>query len=401
MLLQGDALGYHQIANTLLAANQFSTAVGGAPNAIRTPAYPAFVASVYGAFGAKPWVVLLLQALIDTLTCALVIRLAGRWLGFNAGLFAGVLYAIDPFMVLYANLLLSEVLCVFLVALGATFLLTWRDRPWAAGLAFGLATLTRPVVQFVPLVAFAWILLARPRLPAGRAVQACALFALAFALVVAPWLIRNRATFGAAKLSTSGAFNLLVLDVAPAVAEARGEDPSATATALLAEADRRAASDNEFTRAREWEKTAIEYARRYPVACAKHYALGVAHAFLNLGTSAFAQALGLESRRVDMKAYGDLSKLGRAFVTEKPAAQKALGAVVGLELLLVYALSLWGLVALLRARAVGAEGALCLGLVLYFILLTGSAGDARFRLPALPFYLPFAGYAAVLTRRNR
>ena len=149
-------------------------------------------------------------------------------------------------------------------------------------------------------------------------------------------------------------------------------------------------------------RTALAYARRYPAACARHYALGIAHAFGNLGTSAFAQALGVERVQVEMKAYSDLTGLGQAFLHRKTPWQKALGALVAAFLALTYGLTLWGGMRTVRRGELGAEGVLCLLLAAYFILLTGSAGEARFRLPALPFYLPFAGagFAALSARRS-
>ena len=76
--------------------------------------------------------------------------------------------------------------------------------------------------------------------------------------------------------------------------------------------------------------------------------------------------------------------------------------LVALELLVVYVATAYGIVLATLRRRAGTFEILCLLFVAYVILLTGSAGDARFRLPAVPFYLPFAGLgAAALASRAR
>ena len=418
LVLAGDARGYHMMARTLLATGEFTYEPGDPPDALRTPGYPGFIAAIYAVFGAHPWIVLLFQILLDVAACALLYRLVSAAFGAAAGGWGALLYAVDPFLILQANLLLSETLCVFLLTVGTIFLVLGLRHPGPrvrlaflalSGCAFGHAAMTRPILQFAPLVVFLTFVLGRrtePRLT----LKLVGAFTLGFVLLLTPWLLRNQQTFGTAALSTSGAYNLLVLDVAPAVASARGEDPRATTAKLLDEA--RASVPNpdggtvpeDFELARAWQRTALSYAARYPGAVARHYVLGIVHAFVNLGTSSFSQALRLNRAReaFAMKSYDDLGALGSAWARTKSPAEKAVGALVALELFVVYAAMAYGIVLATIKRRAGTFTILCLLFVAYVILLTGSAGDARLRLPAVPFYLPFAGLgAAALVSRIR
>jgi hypothetical protein len=64
-VLQGDARGYHELATTLLTQHRLAYGATDAPNALRTPGYPVFVAALYALFGWHPWVVMLFQILLD------------------------------------------------------------------------------------------------------------------------------------------------------------------------------------------------------------------------------------------------------------------------------------------------------------------------------------------------
>ena len=419
VVLQGDAVAYHGLALALLDTGHLVTPTGQ-PESLRTPLYPMWVALWYGACGRHPWIPIAAQVVLDLVGLALTMRLAARVWGTRAGAGAGVLYALDPFLVLHASLLLSETLFIVLLLAAATAwvpLLSggpWRvgnaaaaRRALVAGGLLGLAIMTRPVARYLPLVLAALLL-------AGRGRRAAAMGALALlagaALVVLPWAARNHRAFGGWAISTSGDYNLLVLDAAPIRAERTGAPVDAVTRDMLDAALRRALADphgagNPFALARAWRAEAMTELKRDPPRTARRFALGGIQAFGNLVTAGFAAALHLRPPEPPLhvsEPHG-AGALVNAFVVRKSPAERAIGLVVALLLFAGYALAAIGLVVALAGRSARPYVAFVVVITLYFVALAGASGLARFRLPATPFdhTLGGLGAAALLERMNR
>src|SRR6185436_14124152 len=153
-----DGRIYSQIARNVLEQHVYSheTAAPFAPSLIRLPGYPLFLASIYSVFGhTNNGAVRVLQALIDTATCALIALLAFYWQPNESrrhasALAAMVLAAICPFTTIYAATILTEVPTSFLVMamfVAATIAFRDKSRVWlwwcVTGLIGGLAVLFR------------------------------------------------------------------------------------------------------------------------------------------------------------------------------------------------------------------------------------------------------------------
>src|SRR6185436_5522445 len=75
-----DARGYHALALNLLEGHGFSlnTDPPYVPDAIRTPAYPLFVAVIYAVSGRNPLHVALIQGVLDSFTAVILATLVMR-----------------------------------------------------------------------------------------------------------------------------------------------------------------------------------------------------------------------------------------------------------------------------------------------------------------------------------
>src|SRR5262245_13208962 len=73
-----DAQGYHYLALNLLQRGVFSMYAEAPfqPDALRTPGYPLFIASIYALFGVAPRAVIVAQAIIDSITALFVMGIA-------------------------------------------------------------------------------------------------------------------------------------------------------------------------------------------------------------------------------------------------------------------------------------------------------------------------------------
>ena len=245
-----DGRVYAQMARNVLERHVYShdSEPPYAPSLIRLPGYPLFLAAIYSVFGhANNGAVRLAQALMDTATCALVALLAWLWQPdakrkFVSAVAALALAAVCPFTTIYAATILTEVPTNFLVMammLAATLafrngLITADETTdqtnskslrrallwWSiTGLLGGLAVLMRPdnglflAAVGLTLVISGLVQLRRARAKRSgsavspdqsqastrstilRTLAAGAVFSIAFALVLAPWAVRNWRVF--------------------------------------------------------------------------------------------------------------------------------------------------------------------------------------------------------------
>lgn len=407
-ILQGDAAEYHQLAITMLERHRFLDGATGRPEAIRTPIYPLLVASTYFLFGYRPWVVLLVQIIIDTFSCFLLLLTLSRNLDRRSAIAGSLFYALDPFLIMYCSRLLSDVLNVcFLVAALYLFgaAMTARSRRTslsyyaACGLFTGLAALVRPISQYLPLILVAVIFVSSRRQP-EKALKYSAAYLLAAVLALSPWIARNCATFGSCSLSTSGSYNLLVLNIAPMEMVRHHRDAETVRKMLLSEAGEMMAADglrqdevSPFQEAKYLNRLAARYIKSDPLLFGKIYLLGVFHTLFSVDSAGYARLLGLPQASFDIKAYASIIALFKAFVSKKGATGLLIAGLIAPYLLVSYFCAIVGLVVSWR-RYDRCLLWLSLVVAVYFVLVTGAAGTARFKLPSIPFYLVFAGSGA-------
>ena len=176
--------------------------------------FPFVLAAVYRLFGIHPpWGGIGLHIFVGILTSALATLVGERSFGRSIGRLAGLVVALYPTHVFYETLLLTEPLFTLLL-FGGGALLLWSLRSGEigallAGVVFGLAILTRPVLVLLPPLTSLWYFGngagARRAAVLGTAVLCAAL------AVLSPWLIRNRREFGTwTDLSSTGGYNFFI-----------------------------------------------------------------------------------------------------------------------------------------------------------------------------------------------
>lgn len=230
-----DGRIYAQLARNVLEQHTYSDATESPynPTLIRLPGYPLFLATIYKIFGhGNNGAVRVVQALIDTATCALIALLAFCWEPDEkrkraAAIAALALAAVCPFTTIYSATILTEVPTMFLaiaMCVAATKGFTTEDTEkdtegnrkvlhwWSAvGLLGGLAVLFRPDSGlFVAAIGLALVGAnissavtgaTRPRFgtaikrSGARVLIPGAVLSLAFVLVLTPWTVRNARVF--------------------------------------------------------------------------------------------------------------------------------------------------------------------------------------------------------------
>jgi hypothetical protein len=238
-----DGRVYAQIARNVLEQHSYSheTEPPYLPTLIRLPGYPLFIAGIYSIFGhGDNTAVRIVQALIDTASCALIALIAFYWepderRKRRSSIAALALAAVCPFTTIYVATILTETLTMFFaVAMCLTATLALRATTqrrvlglWVAtGLIAGVAVLLRPDSGLFALaigITLVVSVLGRPGdvdpdakreellYRSVRASYLGAVFSLAFCLVLVPWTNRNYRVFH------------LFQPLAPAHAEMPGE----------------------------------------------------------------------------------------------------------------------------------------------------------------------------------
>lgn len=214
----GGPDGYTTVSGNLIAGHGFTadTAPPYTPYSFRPPLYHFFIAGSYFALGGY-WGVILLQILLGSLVPLLGMRVASYFLRGRSVLAAlGVFLALEPSGVLYSTFFYSETLFTVLFLSGVWAFFEYMKGAGASNrfliasaVFLGLATLTRPTAQFLPLLfAAVFLWMRRKELLSRRTLLPIVLYAAIFVAVLSPWLARNYLVFGVAGLSPQTGVNL-------------------------------------------------------------------------------------------------------------------------------------------------------------------------------------------------
>ncbi|MBN1274311.1 MAG: glycosyltransferase family 39 protein [Candidatus Aminicenantes bacterium] len=181
----------------------------------RAPFYPFLIAAVYLIFGIQnSLAVYVVQALLSTLTCLFVYRLARRTLGEKVAVFSLIWAGFYIFYIHYSRMLLRETLIFFLVIVLFDTLYVYftqkekrKCRFWIACLIYTALYLTDPrYLFFLPFFGFLFLFY----FPFRRGVVRYAGFILVSLALLVPWQVRNFITYDGFVL-----INTRTLDLSP------------------------------------------------------------------------------------------------------------------------------------------------------------------------------------------
>ncbi len=197
-MLYADSDEYHQYAAGLVRDHAYYFDYKGPMAAwkglrfrsSRSPGYPFFIAAIYVVTGPVPRAVLVVQALLDTITVFMVYLLGMRLFSRDGpSLVAAGLYGLIAYRV---GMVMSEVLSAAFLAWLLLILcgidLGNKRRALIGGLVFGGLVLTRPLfIILAPLIAL-WYL---KKLGRGKALKTLVFFGAATTVLIGPWIVRD------------------------------------------------------------------------------------------------------------------------------------------------------------------------------------------------------------------
>jgi len=206
---RGDILAAYRdksddFAQTFLGSGTFGF-VPGVPSAYTQPLYGYFLIPIYW-IADRHWLAVgLVQIAVAAATAWLVYLIGRRVLSERAALVAALLTTLHPYVIWHDVHLNREILDGFLAAAIVLASLVCAQRPTplnalVVGAALGLGILANARLALLPLVVCAWLAF-RLDGPRRRLLTALAVL-LAAAVVVSPWVIRNRVSVGCFALTT-------------------------------------------------------------------------------------------------------------------------------------------------------------------------------------------------------
>lgn len=423
-----DSPSYLRLAENLWQHGVFSRSEQPPliPDNVLTPVYPLFLAPLLALAGGL-WIVPLAQTLVNSLTAVLVFKTGERLFSTRVGLIAGICWGLDLSALVHTFSMLTESLFTFLFLAANFFLVKSVQRESRASLVssaafFGVATLCRPVASYFFVLAAVLIFFASQKKIKIRA-QSVVIYLAIYALVVTPWILRNKQTFGVANLSAIQGINMLLMNAAYLKATQENIDFESAQSLLEAEADSLLAGQgyslakinlayrswqpgklNEAKHAQFYQKLAVQKILSSPLIYARIHLLGIIPSLLDTAVRDFYHFSGKARPMLGLRDL--LMTEGLVSTLKKFRARVDTGYLV-LYLLNVCWLALhylFACVALCRLFLRKSFAPMCLMLLplLYLLVVTAPAGSERFRFPAMPYLyvLSGLGISQIMTRQK-
>jgi len=410
--IKGDD-GYYELSRGLLEGRGFSwdTEPPFSPNSLRPPIYPFFIAAFLYFFKSY-WVVLFVQILIGSAIPLLGMRIVDKIIASSKiSIIVGVFLALEPFSVLFSSIFYTETVFMFLFFIFLLFFFdyfknsTYRNVIWAS-LFLGLATLTKPTVQYLPVAIPFFMLWHFRKNITKEVIMQIAVFIGIFMLTITPWLYRNYKEFGVVGMSAQPAFNLYVYLV-PSVLSI--ENKTSFVQELKAFVRKDGFNENTITLLNSdyFISHSVEILKQHPVALLKSFATTAVTFFTHDGIlTVFMHAGYIPSVSLPKPAAFLLfDSPGKFWEIFKSAVMSPMLLVLLARIIwiIITIVALFGAARLLISKKIGILGVLTLFLIAYFAATTAINGlgvNARFRMPVNLFIFMFAAYGYLSIKKQ-
>ncbi len=366
---------------------------GQAEDLVRPPGYPLLLTIFQSSQGPTLARVILVQLLLTSILSLLILWMFTK-IGYpSAGLVAGWLIAISPNLILWSLTIMSESLFTFLLVISFVWLSGYlrtgsKSQLLLAGLAMGMATLTRPIGLVIFIL---WIILLAISQRRSQLMEKSwatpGIFILGGCFLVLPWMVRNEVVHQQFTVSNVGEHTIESFNFAIVRAEAEGISRSDAATQL----EEQGGLSEQF----------LWVVQEYPGELFVGQIAGILRVVMGGEMSRWARVTG-QGNWDGLGIFRHLRLLNAAQAVE--ALRQNFRSVPSILLFFAYIIGILHSLILLALGIVGLRvdrttDPLRSTLVLIsaltaatLILSTGAAGQARFRVPAEPFIAVLAGF---------
>ena len=218
ILYLSDSGGFIDMARSIVSGMGFSRDGGLTPHVLFVPGYPFFLAVSMFLFGSF-WPALIAQIFLSSLVSVIILRI-GRILEFSPkiNLAGALLSALEPHLVIFSIVYMTEALYGFLFMAGVLFFARIMKSGLTANIllssiSLGLAAYVKVSNYLVFLYLAAIIFYLRLiRADTKKVFTAAVIFLSVFIAMIFPWFLRNYYHFGLWQMSSHEAYNLYVYD---------------------------------------------------------------------------------------------------------------------------------------------------------------------------------------------
>ncbi len=390
-----DEQEYHQLALNLLNHGEYSSnfkeniSSYDHLDARRPPAYPYFLALVYFIFGVSPLKAAVLQSLLSLFISVFVYFLALKFVGKRGAMTAGIVAALEPTTLIYSFRLLPDVLFVAVLLAGLFVLISaknWQELA-LAGFLTGGACWIKPAPMYLTILLTPFLFWhMRNKAPFAAFVPLFSQW-----LILSIWMWRNYLVYGYFAFSSIGGTNLYYYNAALTEAQQTGKSQSEVVTKW--ESDLKLNNpkefDNPFFKAKHYQSNGINFIINNPGQSIGTWVGGTIGLFSHVGSSDAAQLLGLaplkqEAHKSALLLKGEEVKNQ---IENKNTAESILMMLFLAFTVVLYVMSVKGVFALNRKQF---STQILIAASVYFVVITGSVGNARYRLPIIPILIVVA-----------
>ena len=370
----------------------------------RMPGYFLFLAAITGIFGENFLPILVIQSVVDSITCVMIGAL-GSYIYPKHWRIFGWLAAVWPNLIIHSGLILGDGLFVFFFVWFLLSFTSFLHKPTilaavATGAALGLATLVRPTTQFIILLTpvLLPLILIVSKMKIREAIFNSSVIFVISVVCVAPLLIINSAKYDSFSLTSQNGTHLQNW-VASEVVMLRDGIGREEAVKLLQKKTNKAHAKlspsqqvNPFVRSSQQVDTALAEIVATPTqVIVKSWMQG---AIINLA----APALMIDKRIRQLPhisfagdTRGDLIARAWQFISGSSSIYVTALIASGAGAIIVSLFQFFGFFVQLRVNLMLAV--LSALTVAYFLIINGPVGSPKYRLPIEPILIIWFGCA--------
>ena len=366
-----------------------------APRSItRVPVYPLLIAVVRKISGPSYIrVMIILQNLAALVTSLIIFRFVKRRYGARSARIALIILLADIPLIVYSDLLLTEITCLFLSVVSVIFFIRMIEEmhPWRdaiiSGCCASLAALCRPIYQLLPLL-FAAAGLAVLWRERRRVAPRLALFLIVYGAGIAPWIARNYLVYGGKELTYLGVLDLYFYKAGGAVSVVEGKDIEEVKAAFESYAVKTWGIKNmhEDPHRAELMSFALRVIMQHPIAFGRSTLSGFIGNAITPEKGALYSLFGMEAPRFGM-LWSNGGGASRFLASLRSFGMGGISLILfQMALLLAIYWSIgYGLIHG-RIRCTDLLVAVSVTAVFYYYLCAaGAESTGRFRIPAMPY----------------
>lgn len=220
-LISHDSISYEKMADNIISGDIFTLTPSPKTSIYRTPTYPLLLAIVFGLFGKKYFLVILIQIILGVCSCFFVYKIGSCLFNEKIGILSGYLMAVEYLSIAYCMTILTETLFIFILLLAMVFWIRFLESKSIknlslSGVIMGMGALCKPMMLYFPVPLFTVYIFNgfRSQEKFNKRLKNTFIGILFFLLPITPWLARNAVIWGTPYLTTVKGFNLFYLHTA-------------------------------------------------------------------------------------------------------------------------------------------------------------------------------------------